>query len=288
MLIIWYKWNRMKSGSGGYHDHCDVRDPSCRWRGRDLCLVPRTCSRWRRSARSWRSRWSGWCRPPPRAAAALPEGSNGAAPIGSWHQTTTGSPGRTSARSPASSNPSVNLNSAFSKIFHGCFKDFSWIFQEFSWIFTDSEGFLRGILTVWTYLEWNSAASLRKVRPGWVSTTSWTSPTKSSGTKWARPPLTPLTSLTPLTNCSLLTPSLVELTPPDGFCDVSKCTKRDASSWYSLTNLQNKKSSFLNHSNRIQLYIYIRIYFLQKRANVSKVTWPSFSPPLAENSSDFQ
>ena len=36
-------------------------------------------------------------------------------------------------------------------------------------------------LTVWTYLEWNSVASLRNPRPGWVSTTSWTSGTKSSG-----------------------------------------------------------------------------------------------------------
>ena len=26
---------------------------------------------------------------------------------------------------------------------------------------------------MWTYLEWNSVASLRKSKPGWVSTTSW-------------------------------------------------------------------------------------------------------------------
>ncbi len=44
------------------------------------------------------------------------------------------------------------------------------------------------ILTVWTYLEWNSVASLRKRRPGWVSTTSCMSGTRSSGTRWDRDP----------------------------------------------------------------------------------------------------
>ena len=39
------------------------------------------------------------------------------------------------------------------------------------------------ILTVWTYLEWNSVASLRNRRPGCVSTISWTRGTRSSGTR---------------------------------------------------------------------------------------------------------
>ena len=39
------------------------------------------------------------------------------------------------------------------------------------------------LLTVCTYLEWNSVASFKNKRPGCVSTTSWIKGTKSSGTR---------------------------------------------------------------------------------------------------------
>ena len=63
-------------------------------------------------------------------------------------------------------------------------------------VYTDTEGEKDGqtaehtakhLLTVCTYLEWNSVASLRKRRPGWVSTMSWMRGTRSSGTRWPRP-----------------------------------------------------------------------------------------------------
>ncbi len=41
----------------------------------------------------------------------------------------------------------------------------------------------RVLLTVCTYLEWNSVASLRNPSPGWVSTMSWMRGTKSSGVR---------------------------------------------------------------------------------------------------------
>ena len=47
-----------------YRDHCVWPDLPDRWRGRGPCPVPRTCSRWRKSVRSWRSQKSGWCLPP--------------------------------------------------------------------------------------------------------------------------------------------------------------------------------------------------------------------------------
>lgn len=40
---------------------------------------------------------------------------------------------------------------------------------------------LHVLITVCTYLEWNSGAVFRNVKPGWESTTSWTNKMKFSG-----------------------------------------------------------------------------------------------------------
>lgn len=55
-----------------HHDRCDAPDPADRCTGHDRDPTPRTCSRWRRSARSWSTPWSGWCPPPPPAAVSPP------------------------------------------------------------------------------------------------------------------------------------------------------------------------------------------------------------------------